>query len=94
MASIVQDEDSPDDWYLIVGDPEGFQTRENSAGGLAFNSSHLCKSFRKYVSADDVSVNCKIAISPADIPKEDLPKGSKAYAIFTGTAVCSQKSTE
>ncbi len=94
MASIVQDEDTPEDWYVIIGDPDGFQTRENSAGGLAFNSSYVCKSFREFVSAEDVSVNCKLATHPAEIPKEALPTGSKAYGILTSTAVFSKKGTE
>lgn len=32
------------------------------------------------------SVNCKVCIEPADIPKGELPKGAKAYAILTASA--------
>ena len=85
-VSIVQDEDQPEDWYIIIGDKDGFPIRENTGEGCAFNNAFICKNFIEHLQINAKSVNCKLATEPADIPKDQLPKGAKAYALLTATA--------
>lgn len=44
-VSLHQDEEEPTDWYLLVNDEKGFETRrkENVTPGLLFNNSSLAK---------------------------------------------------
>jgi hypothetical protein len=85
-VSIAQDEDSPDDWYLITKDKKGFATRiYKGSNGLAFNNAYIAKSLINFLELKTKSVSFKLATEPAADNG-----GGKLYAILLATAKYSE----
>jgi hypothetical protein len=85
-VAIVQDEEKPEDWYLVINDPDGFPLRENTGEGMAFNNAYIVKTFMDCMDFKTNSLACKLATVPADHDDSELDKKCKLYAILTSTA--------
>lgn len=81
--SIVQDEENPEDWYLLVNDENGFTLKDyKNTGGLFMQSAFIAKSIIGALELNANSVSFKLATKKAD--NED---GLTLYAILTPSAV-------
>lgn len=76
---IAQDEDSPNDWYLVVG-KDGFMVRTNKGGVMEFSSVHICRSIISAFDIKSKSVSFDLATEKADNDQFEM------YAILTDTA--------
>lgn len=87
LVSVIQDDDEPGYWYLVVGDKDGFRLIEKDQKGyMIFNSAYLVANFIKTFDPDAESLNCIVSTDVADIDYSCLPKRCRAYAIITSSA--------
>ncbi len=79
-VAILQDNDNPEDWYLIKDKENGFPLREYSNGQFCFNCSAMARAIIKAFDLDTTSVSFKIQ---TDGQKCDDIKGGQIYLIIT-----------
>lgn len=87
-VSVVQDEEKPEDWYLVINDEDGFELRENTTGtGVAFNNAYIVHTLKNFLDIEaNISSYCfKIATKPSESTDEMIGKKMKIYAILTAT---------
>lgn len=83
---VVQDEENPDDWYLMK-DENGFSLRTYKGNnGLCFNNAYIAKSIINFLDINANSVCFKVA-TEATIPEDESMKEIELFAILTKTAV-------
>lgn len=93
--SICQDEDDPNDFYLVTNDPDGFTLRASTGDGLNFNCATVFKTLAGIFDGDFKSIGCKLATTPTSFNGSDvLTKKQKLYAIITASAVFSEIKSE
>jgi bifunctional DNA-binding transcriptional regulator/antitoxin component of YhaV-PrlF toxin-antitoxin module len=74
---IVQDEDSPKDWYIKAKSSEdGFEVRDYKNGAVAFNSVPLTQTIRQSL-AKEGSLFIPVALEPVDL------EGDKYFSLLT-----------
>lgn len=87
--AIFQDQDTPEDWYMMVGDAGGFPLRDTGkdSKALAFNSAIMAKTIMDaFGMVDNKSVSFKLATEPTHVETQAWG-GVKLYAIITASAV-------
>jgi hypothetical protein len=82
---VAQDEESPEDWYLIKDNKNGFPLRGSSNDGLQFNNAYTAKSIMETLEINAKSVAFMIATEPSELEDPELKK-SLVFAILTSTA--------
>lgn len=87
-VSVVQDEETPEDWYLVINDKDGFPLRKYNDGNMAFNSAFIAKSFLEAMGYENaISGGCLLATKETDSNGE-IPKGASLYALITSSLIC------
>ena len=80
---LIQDEDSPKDWYLVKANTgSGFPLRGyKEANGLLTNSAGMANKFIELIGKKGASsVGCLVSVEPS------IYEGMKLYAIITSSA--------
>jgi hypothetical protein len=86
-VSITQDEDNPDDWYLLIDDENGFALRQNkSKDRLLFNNAATAKAVIDHFKFRTKSVSFQIATEPTPIDDKENEVTGKLYCILKHTA--------
>lgn len=89
-VSLVQDQETPEDWYLVKDQENGFILRESSgSGSLAFNSSVMGKAMLDSLDCPDDSVRFKVVTEPVEHETEGGV--IKLFPILTASAKPSEK---
>lgn len=84
-VSIVQDEENPDDWYLLIDDENGFPLRENK-DRLIFNNATTAKAVIDYFKFRTKSVRFQIATESTPIEDGENDGAGELYGILKHTA--------
>ena len=84
-VSIVQDAETPEDWYVIK-DEKGFTLRVYPSNDcLCFNSAYIARSFMSFLSVEACSVSCMLSTEAVESEDEDM-QGFELYPIITKSA--------
>jgi hypothetical protein len=79
QVAIVQDEENPTDWYLVLDAENGFALREYANGALMFCNAFIAKTIIDFMDVNTKSISFKLG-------KMIDHEGMKLSAILIGSA--------